>query len=466
MGKCCCAINCKNRFNKSSQISFYRLPKSKEKRRKWIAAIGRIDWDPTTETWLCSSHFVSGKKSNDPQHPDYVPSIFSFTSATEYHLALNNLDQYVRSQNLKELNNVSKKVAAPCMFQHPKDVLQHPQGVLQRPKETLSDISILHELIRFLKSKFLSLGYTFHGLENQLEHDFTDTKNFDCWVKFFTGLPNIHTVLLLSTYVSSSFSKHTIWSIKPIQELFLTLMKLRLDFSEKFLGHLYGIRQSTVSCVFHRWIHAMSIKLYPLILWPGRKQLQRTLKLNCVCIVDCFELFVEMPNSLAMPSQMWNSNKQHNLVKFAISITPQGSISFLSKAWAGCVPNRDLLERCGLHHKLLPEDLLLAYCPCTTEEDDAGFFCMEIVSTPCTLGEKQLLQKEVEGFQEVLPMKTHAQRVIGLLRERYSILGAILPLSVVKVGPNGEVEESLVDKIMKTCCALSNLCESIVPSSD
>lgn len=60
MGKSCCVIDCKNRFNKESDLSFYRLPKAKEKRSKWIAAIRRNNWNPGSETWICSVHFVSG----------------------------------------------------------------------------------------------------------------------------------------------------------------------------------------------------------------------------------------------------------------------------------------------------------------------------------------------------------------------------------------------------------------------
>uniref|UniRef100_A0A672YC78 THAP-type domain-containing protein n=1 Tax=Sphaeramia orbicularis TaxID=375764 RepID=A0A672YC78_9TELE len=32
MGKSCCAIDCKNRFKKQSELSFYRIPKAKDKR--------------------------------------------------------------------------------------------------------------------------------------------------------------------------------------------------------------------------------------------------------------------------------------------------------------------------------------------------------------------------------------------------------------------------------------------------
>lgn len=44
--------------------------------------------------------FVLGKKSNDALHPDYVPSLFSFTSKTDWTRAVNHLGRYVRTQKV------------------------------------------------------------------------------------------------------------------------------------------------------------------------------------------------------------------------------------------------------------------------------------------------------------------------------------------------------------------------------
>ncbi|GLD55692.1 uncharacterized protein AKAME5_000813200 [Lates japonicus] len=54
MGKSCRAIDCTNRFAKESELSFYRIPKATEKRRRWIATTRRHNWNPGTETWICS----------------------------------------------------------------------------------------------------------------------------------------------------------------------------------------------------------------------------------------------------------------------------------------------------------------------------------------------------------------------------------------------------------------------------
>ena len=41
----------------------------------------RKGWEPNEYSYVCSAHFVSGKKSNDVLSPDYVPSIFHHVSS-------------------------------------------------------------------------------------------------------------------------------------------------------------------------------------------------------------------------------------------------------------------------------------------------------------------------------------------------------------------------------------------------
>ena len=81
MVKSCCAVGCTNRSTKGNTLSFYHFPADTERRRLWISAINRKGWEPNEYSYVCSAHFVSGKKSNDVLSPDYVPSIFHHVSS-------------------------------------------------------------------------------------------------------------------------------------------------------------------------------------------------------------------------------------------------------------------------------------------------------------------------------------------------------------------------------------------------
>ena len=94
MVKSCCAPGCKNRSTANSSIKFHRFPVDKDRRALWIAAVRRVHWQPTEHSVLCSAHFVSGSKSNDPLSPDYVPTLFNHSTTREKTRAEQNLASY------------------------------------------------------------------------------------------------------------------------------------------------------------------------------------------------------------------------------------------------------------------------------------------------------------------------------------------------------------------------------------
>ncbi|XP_077990988.1 uncharacterized protein LOC144445324 [Glandiceps talaboti] len=95
MGKSCCAFGCTNRHKKGCDFSFYRIPKDLDRRRQWLSAINRKNLEPK-HAWLCSKHFITGAKNDDPNHPDYVPSVFSFITQQRKRKAETDLQRFER----------------------------------------------------------------------------------------------------------------------------------------------------------------------------------------------------------------------------------------------------------------------------------------------------------------------------------------------------------------------------------
>ena len=184
-------------------------------------------------------------------------------------------------------------------------------------------------------------------------------------VKFLTGLPTYHILSHLVDFVSSRLTETHRSSLTKFRQLLLVLMKLRLNVSNELLAFIFDVTKSTVSRIFLHMLDVLHIMLAPLIIWLERDALRKTMPMEfqryldgrVVVIIDCFEVFIEIPSNLEARSLTWSSYKHHNTIKFLIGITPQGTISFLSRAWVGRVSDKCLTEHCGFLRKLLPGDV-------------------------------------------------------------------------------------------------------------
>ena len=96
-----------------------------------------------------------------------------------------------------------------------------------------------------------------------------------------------------------------------------------------------------------------------------------------------------------------------------------------------------------------------------TIQEAVGLFCAEVKIPPFTKGKKQLNKVEVDTAHQLAQVRIHVERVIGLGRQKYTILQSTLPINIIKTSE--EESMSNLDKIVIICCALCNCCDSVVP---
>ena len=242
--------------------------------------------------------------------------------------------------------------------------------------------------------------------------------------------------------------------LNSFQKFLLGLIRTRLNLSGRDLGYRFGgISEATVSRTF---LHVMDVvyhRLKPLIIWPERDAFRKTLPMdfrkhwqNCVVIIDCFEIFLDRPLNPLARAKTFSSYKHHNTVKYLIGILPPGTVSFISE------------ENSGLLDHLTPGDVILADKGFDIQES-VGLYCSTIKIPPFTKGKKQFSGTQVEQTRRIANVRIHVERVIGNIRTKYSILGATQPIDFLTVR-NGEV--TTLDKIVTSCCALVDLCDSFV----
>lgn len=118
------------------------------------------------------------------------------------------------------------------------------------------------------------------------------------------------------------------------------------------MSYEFNISPATVSRIFLKVVDVMYVRMKPFIIWPDRDELRKKMPMQfrkhfgtkCVVIVDCFEIFNDRPSNLKARAETWSSYKHHNTVKFVIGITPQGTVSYISKAWRRRVRDKYITE--------------------------------------------------------------------------------------------------------------------------
>ena len=119
-----------------------------------------------------------------------------------------------------------------------------------------------------------------------------------------------------------------------------------------------------------------------------------------------------------------------------IGITPQGTINFVSEDWGGRTSDKFLTENSGFLERLKPGDLVMADRGFTVEES-VWYYQAKLAIPAFTKGKDQLDPVDVEKTRGIANVRIHVERVIGLLRQKYTILQSTLPIDFLLCDLNG-----------------------------
>ena len=178
----------------------------------------------------------------------------------------------------------------------------------------------------------------------------------------YTGLPSYEVFLSFYKFLGSSVNDLHYWGapkrmekkrrmkLDPINQLLMTLMKLKLDLNVRDLAFRFQISTPTVSRYFITWVRFLYCELKEITWFPSKEQVAGTLPHGfrqryptTFAIIDASEVFVETPSDLMLQSTSWSNYKHHNTFKFLVACTPNGAISFISHLYLGSISDPALI---------------------------------------------------------------------------------------------------------------------------
>lgn len=227
--------------------------------------------------------------------------------------------------------------------------------------------------------------------------------------------------------------------LSPLDEFFLSLVRLRVGLLNADLAYRFGISSSSVSKIVTSWIQFLYLQFGSLRnkMFTSRQLLKRSMP-SCFAkfkgirvIIDCCEFFVEQSMHFRRQGNMYSSYKNHSTFKCLIGISPNGGVMFISDAFEGSMSDNDIVKKSGFLDKLEPGDLILA---------DRGFTIRDILYAkqvdlnipPFLQGRNRLTMGEEITTRQIARVRIHVERAIERIK-KFRLLKRVIPLSLQPV---------------------------------
>ncbi|XP_071369111.1 uncharacterized protein [Centroberyx affinis] len=355
MPKSCCVPCCTNNTRKNNGVKFFCVPKDGKRRMKWFQSIRREDgpgklWAPASKhIYVCSIHFVTGIKSNDPLNPDYTPTLFPHLSERERQRAVYRQKKFETNRQLnrkraaalaggvspkKDKTGLKLHTASPSFIdrcgwsevEHDYCISRvkrsntpasspdpeasgrpEPSGLPAQGTENRTEraspepcanescqtaLKEANDECRALRAELSELRdrtkrTTFS--EEAFEEDEEEEEEEEEKVRELTGLPSRAELMSVFTALTPGGT---------FQNFILTLMHLKLNLPFQFFMHVLLISKSAASLMFSKTLDLLHDGLSAFIRWPSKEPTsgdhsEYSKNRTATVAIDCFEILVE-----------------------------------------------------------------------------------------------------------------------------------------------------------------------------
>jgi hypothetical protein len=242
--------------------------------------------------------------------------------------------------------------------------------------------------------------------------------------------------------------------LPPIEELFMTLVRLRLGLFEQDLAYRFNVSQSTVSRITCTWINLLYLKLKEIQLWPPREIIRANMPSTQYpttrVIIDATEIYIEQPHLPELQQMTFSNYKNDNTFKAIVGISPDGVIIYVFSLFPGSISDKALTRECGILELLEPGDSVMADRGFDTEED-LMLLRVGLNIPPFLRGKMQLSENELILTRRIAFLRIHVERAMERIKN-FHIFDKSLPVALTDIA----------DRMFFLCCVLTYLQQPLV----
>ena len=372
---------CSNRSNRERNLSYFKLPLTRKTvLKQWIHVIGRKNLPINNSTRVCSMHFVDA--NGRLLRKDEVPSLNLPVLSTTVKKTSR---KPPKDQPFVESGLAGHRVMDETLGDHECKGVQTDgpsmnaiEGLLKQEKEKNA---VLTEQLNCAETKLAKIQFRLASIETS-----------DSLIKFYTGFPSFFALKsfyeflgpAVDNLVYSHDGSKMVDEVKrcrprvlpPMEEFFMTMVRLRLGLLEQDIAFRFQVSQSTVSRITCTWINFLYLKLKELPLWSSKEVIQMNMPRefkekypSTRVIIDATEIYIEQPKLPELQQMTFSNYKNDNTYKALVGISPDGAVTFVSALYPGCISDKELTRKSGLLDLLEPGDLVMADRGFEIEED-------------------------------------------------------------------------------------------------
>jgi hypothetical protein len=228
--------------------------------------------------------------------------------------------------------------------------------------------------------------------------------------------------------------------------LLLVLCRLRHDFGLKDLAMRFSLSLQSTGIVFNKLLDILYFKFGQISLWPPRDDIISRMPAEfrkdfptTLIMIDGTEFKTQVPNALALQSQMYSDYKSSTTLKALIGCDPSGSVIFISELFTGSISDKMICEESGFyailkdllnHGYINPGDGIMADKGFTIQEE-LNKLGLVLNIPPFSSCSSQMSSSDTYLTQKIAKHRVHVERVIAKVKT-YKLLSHKIPTSLFK----------------------------------
>ena len=312
-----------------------------------------------------------------------------------------------------------------------RDLLKIVIQLLKNVQEQLDTVVEIQECNKFLLKRF-------EGSDDDIKF-WTGFYSYSSLIYFYNGfiLPNKASMKYWgtnNTNVQRQFKTSKDHQLSPIDELFLTLIKLKRASANEDLAERFYLSSKYVSSIVITCVNLMAVTFRKTNTWLSKKKVRKLMPnifkpiySDVRVIVDCTELEIERPSDFEIQSATYSTYKSRNTVKGLIGLSPTGVTMFLSDLMEGSVSDNDITFQSGLVSKLEKGDAIMADRG-WTNKTALSRHGIKLVVPHFLQDRAQLPISDLVESVSLARLRIHVERCIGRIKQ-WKILTNKVPLT-------------------------------------